>query len=138
MRKFLFCLLATFCLVATFGSNSFQSEGNEIRLTTVHMPGKDFDTTARSAVPEVSAYLDVEMEQIEVQFAGSIGEIWIGIIDEVGQTVSSYICDTEMEWVVYLPTPQSGGIYTLQIETSSLIYSGSFLLRRPVFISNSI
>lgn len=128
MRKILFCLLATFCMAATFGSTSTQSGGDEIRLTTAHKPGKDTSTTARSAVPEISAYLDVEMEQLEVQFAGSAGKVWIGIVDEMGRTVFSYVCDTEMEWVVYLPIPQSDGLYTLQIETANVICSGSFLL----------
>ena len=104
-----------------------KSQTGDIVLITTDRPIKD--TRSRSVIGmPVSAYLDAEMGQIEVIFDIPEGTATTTIVNAFGQAVYRYTCDSEIEWMLYLPLPAEEGDYTLKIETSAASYEGHFSL----------
>lgn len=104
-----------------------KSQTGDIVLITTDKPLKD--TRSRSAIgTPVSAYLDTDMGTIEVAFDIPEGTATASIVNAFGQTVYQYTCNSEIEWLIYLPLPADEGCYTLKISTSEAEYEGSFTL----------
>ncbi len=110
------------------GNQSKDDNKDAIVLVTTDRGGLK-DTRSRSVIGmPVSAYLDLEMGQIEVIFDIPEGTATTTIVNAFGQAVYQYTCDSEMEWMVYLPLPAEEGNYTLKIETAAASYEGTFSL----------
>ncbi|MDE6375360.1 MAG: hypothetical protein K2L09_06495 [Alistipes sp.] len=104
-----------------------KSQTGDIVLITTDKPLRD--TRSRSAIGSpVSAYLDTDMGTIEVAFDVPEGLATASIVNAFGQTVYQYTCNSEIEWLIYLPLPADEGCYTLKIVTSEAEYEGSFTL----------
>ncbi|MCM1151120.1 MAG: hypothetical protein NC209_05905 [Alistipes sp.] len=87
------------------------------------------DTRNRSAIgTPVSAYLDLDMGQIEVAFDIPEGTATTTIVNAFGQAICQYTCNSEIEWLIYLPLPTEAGDYKLKIVTAEAEYEGSFTL----------
>lgn len=105
-----------------------KSQTGDIVLITTDKPPVD-STRSRSAIgTPVSAYLDTDMGTIEVAFDIPEGTATASIVNAFGQTVYQYTCNSEIEWLIYLPLPADEGCYTLKISTSEAEYEGSFTL----------
>lgn len=128
-------VIAILAIFIAFGF--FQVEGSNVNrlgnekedVNLVEMKKGQFDETrTRSVGPAVSACLDTEAGQIEIVFNASIGNVTICIINEMGQAIQNYNCDTETEWIVFLPAPTCTGHYMLKIDSSAAEYTGEFTL----------
>ena len=132
MKKFFLSAILALCAFPMYADNNGGNQSKDdnkdaIVLITIGKGPKD--TRSRSVIGmPVSAYLDAEMGQIEVIFDIPEGTATTTIINAFGQAVYRYTCDSEIEWMLYLPLPAEESDYTLKIETSAASYEGSFSL----------
>ena len=135
MKKFFLSAILALCALPMYANNDGGNGGNQskkdddryaIVFIRDDMKG---DTRSRSVIGmPVSAYLDAEMGNIEVIFDIPEGTATTTIVNAFGQAVYRYTCDSEIEWMLYLPLPAEEGDYTLKIETSAASYEGHFSL----------
>lgn len=134
MKKVIAILTVLFSLVqlqvegVTFCINNEDNKREEINVIEKNKADSFDETRTRSVGPAVSACLDTEAGQIEIVFNASIGNVTICIINEMGQAIQNYNCDTETEWIVFLPAPTCTGHYMLKIDSSAAEYTGEFTL----------
>lgn len=128
-------IIATLVILSTLGqfqaesSNMNRRENEKEEVNLVEMKKGRFDETrTRSLGPDVSAYVDCETGQIEISFNTYIGNATIYLLNGAGMALQTYGCNTEMEWLVYLPIPSSEGSYTLKIDSAGAEYTGEFTL----------
>lgn len=119
--------IAGFCN-AQSSENTSTGNAEEIVITKDVKPGEETPVRTRSAVPDVSAYVDHELAQLEIEFNTCIGMARIQIVDGSGRCVHSSVCDSEMVPVVWISLPSAGDSYILRIDTSSAVYSATFSL----------
>jgi hypothetical protein len=127
MKNLVFLFLATFLAIAANAQTlNFQSrESESIRITR----DKPRPIRTRSAnIDPVTACLNFEIGQVEVEFDEPEGNATIYILDSQGMAIGSCACNTEMDWYVCLPIPAYEGYYTLKIITSEAEYIGYFML----------
>lgn len=132
MKKFVLSAIVAICTIPLYADNNGGKPKDDdkyaIVLITTDKPPVD-STRSRSAIgTPVSAYLDTDMGTIEVAFDIPEGTATASIVNAFGQTVYQYTCNSEIEWLIYLPLPADEGCYTLKISTSEAEYEGSFTL----------
>lgn len=126
---FLF-LVSAICLSPNFATSVYsQNKDGQRRETIILTQTKDYSENIPRSLPYVSiaAILDTSMDQIEISFDEPEGRAIIQVAC-MGQVINSYSCNTEEEWVVYLPAPVYPGEYSLIIKTSVAEYIGYFSL----------
>lgn len=132
MKNLIFLLVALFAITefcnAQSSDNTSEGASEEIVITQDVKPGEETPVRTRSAVPDVSAYVDYELAQLEIEFNTCIGKARIQLVDGSGRCVYSSLCDSEMAPVVWISLPSAGDNYILRIDTSTAVYSGTFSL----------
>lgn len=131
MKKFiLFAVVAMMGIVPVSADTPKDSNENKDAIVLTRRGRTTDDTRSRSWISEnpIVVYLDLEMGQIEVIFDIPEGTATTTIVNAFGQAVYRYTCDSEIEWMLYLPLPAEEGDYTLKIETSAASYEGHFSL----------
>lgn len=131
MKKFVLSAIVAICTIPLYADNNGGNPPKDDDKYAIVFIRNDMkgDTRSRSAIgTPVSAYLDTDMGTIEVAFDIPEGTATASIVNAFGQTVYQYTCNSEIEWLIYLPLPADEGCYTLKISTSEAEYEGSFTL----------
>lgn len=129
MKKFVAYILAIAFWIAPATALDVQDPENE-KQKSIHLDSNNppLQGITRSIIHiPVSAILYTDMDQIEISFDEPEGRAIIQVAC-MGQVINSYNCNTEEEWIVYLPAPVYPGEYSLIIKTSAAEYIGYFSL----------
>lgn len=88
----------------------------QVHISTVINPEKlPNEPVGRSFAPIANAIVDPDCNLIEVDFNYELGPVTILVINQMGQVVTRYACDTNMEATVCLQSPAVEGAYTIRI-----------------------
>ena len=132
MKHLVLSLAALFAFAGSGNARSSETapkgDSDDIVILTEIKPGEETPVRTRSAVPDVSAYIDYELAQLEIAFNTCVGKARIEIVDGWGRCVHSSSCDTEMEPAVWISLPSVAADYVLKIDTSSAVYTRAFSL----------
>ncbi|MDE5708249.1 MAG: hypothetical protein K2G66_02330 [Alistipes sp.] len=129
MKKFILSAIVAICTIPLYADDNPKKDEDKYAIVLITTDKPLRDTRSRSAIGSpVSAYLDTDMGTIEVAFDVPEGLATASIVNAFGQTVYQYTCNSEIEWLIYLPLPADEGCYTLKIVTSEAEYEGSFTL----------
>lgn len=82
----------------------------------------------RSDIKFIEAYLNRTDSEIEVYFNYMFGEVTITIEDASGNTVTTQVCDTDVEEVIRFDAPATEGEYTIKIAGQDLSAEGTFAI----------
>lgn len=87
----------------------------------------------RSNIPIINAYYDTDLSAVEIEFNDCLGQVVIYIQNSMRQTIAKYICDTDMESMVFIPCMlDDTETYTIKFhgkdfEAEGYIYPGGSL-----------
>lgn len=88
-----------------------------------------FPTTDKGRHEIVDANLDLFAGKVDVNFAETVDEVTVSIVDEMtGAVVSQKVCDTSFEPATTLDAPTSEGSYKLHIKGKSYEGIGYFAM----------
>ncbi len=126
MKK-LFLSLACICgLTLAYAQSDDDRTRRDIQISDAINPIEP--DQLRSLLPTVEAWIDFDMNCIEVGFNAGLGTVEATIIDDMtGMAVSSTTVDTNVEPYTLLPIPAEG-IYTLRISGNDYLGTGNFTI----------
>lgn len=93
----------------------------EIRLPPIPPAG-------RSLAPKIEVVVDADSNLIQVDFHCNLGALTILVVNQMGQTITRYNCNTDFEPMAILSMPMDEGFYTIRIIGSEYEAEGYFTL----------
>lgn len=123
MKKIIFLLFAVFFVLfeGTYSANAVLNSKNddpsirEIRINVFVISGGKPRPRPRSGIEIITAELDITAQQLFLEFNEAVGKVKIQVKNSMGQIVSVYSCDTEMEPIAIMSISNYADYYTISI-----------------------
>lgn len=80
----------------------------------------------RTGVDLIDAQLDSFSNQLSINFNENVGRVTVDVTNSMGQVVSRYSCDTDMESMIFMSVPDAPDHYRINIVGSDIEAYGYF------------
>lgn len=126
MKKLLVLIIAALCCWTEGICNGpSRSETKDVYIQVTKIGG-GLNPHPRSVLPYIEAEVDAMAGQLVMYFNYELGKVTVNVKNSMGQVVSRYSCDTDMEPMAVIIIPTADDSYSVSITGENIEAYGNY------------